>query len=173
MKSLNMIAIGVAVLGLTGCASFTVAPPTEENITAEPFTIKVPKNLNNNETQLKGVQLNSFTNKWGRSPVRDFFSVTFKSNNDNSELITEACKGELHDSGLQHKSCLYFDSKVSINENDSFYLIEIKPFKKREVQGKNAIFLPIDLPVVNVDKLYEWLSKQSIALKKEYISKFP
>jgi len=173
MKSTQIIITGVIVVGLAGCASRSVAPPSEIQINAEPFIIDVQKNVNNSDTLLKGVKLSSFTNTRGEAPIYYFYSVSFKQDIINSELITEACRGTLHSSGSKYKSCIYFYSKVKVSESNDHYEIEIKPTKKRLVQGHNAVFFPIDLPSANVDKLYEWISNQSVSINAEYTTEFP
>lgn len=172
MKSLNMMGTGVALLGLAGCASLAVAPPSEIRLNEQPFTITVPKSLNSSNSLLKGVNLGSFTNTGGKRPIRKFYSMSFKEDKNNSELVTEACKGDLHDNGLRYQSCIYFDSKVLVTDAGDSYKIEIKPYRKRLVQGKNAVFLPIALPVADVNKWNEWISKQTVSVNSEYSSKY-
>lgn len=177
MKFLNMIATGVALLGLAGCASLAVAPPSEVSLNEAPFTITVPKTLNRSDSLLKGVEL-GYLRKLGylrnnvESPVRTIYQVSFKEDKNNSELVTEACEGHLHYDGSIDQSCIYFDSKVLVTDAGDSYKIEIKPYRKRLVQGKDAMFLPIKLPVANVNKWREWISNQTVSVNSEYSSKY-
>ena len=165
MKIKAVAGLVVGTVLMSGCVTLQVAQPTEEKITVEPFMISVPKSLENGDSLLKGVRLGSFQNtKWKQS-IADFYSVQFKEVKASSELTTEICRGDLHRSGGRYQSCVYYDARVSVEEAQTGYRIAITPYRVRSVQGKNAIFLPIDLPKVSIKNWYAWVSSQTVFAK--------
>jgi hypothetical protein len=154
---------------ISACAVLQTAPPSESSITASPFVVKVPKTLENNSGMFKGVSLGDFENRSRASSVHTFYSVNFIVDEPKSELETRACRGDYHPStSTRYKSCVSYYSTVSVEELSDHYLIEISPYKRRAVQGKNALFLPIKLPMVDVPQLYKWMSNQYVE-KKGYL----
>ena len=178
MNCITSTIVVAIMLALVGCSSlnleshFTVAPPSEVSLDEEPFTITVPKNLSDGGSFLKGVRLRPFKDVERSGSVRNFSSVSFTTDEDNSELITAACEGDLHDNGSEYESCVYFDSKVLVEDTGNSYIIRIKPYRKRLVQGKSVILLPIELPRVNVANWRRWIAVQSVSISSEYTSEY-
>lgn len=171
MKKCNSVLLLIALFVLAGCAATSIAPPTESPLSGEAFVITVPKDLNNSiNSKLKGVRLGSFNNISGKSPIHKFFSVRFRENGD--ELTTEICRGDLHDNGSTYKSCVYYDAHISVLENDLSFKVSLTPFRTRTAQGRNAIFLPIGLPKVNLNKWYGWISNQTVVTSHKATSKY-
>lgn len=171
MRKCGAALIGFGLLGLAGCAATSVAPPAESPLSGDPFTIIVPKDLNGSTNGiLKGVRLGSFNNVWGQSPIRSFFSVSFVESA--TELTTEICRGDLHDHGSTFKSCVFYDSRITVSEEDNSFKITLTPYRVRVAQGRNPIFLPIGLPEVNLKKWYGWLSSQTVVTSHKATSQY-
>ena len=175
MKNRSILVSSAIVLTLSGCAGMEASPPTETHIDANEFVINAPLSLLKSQSNalLKGFKPNSFRDVRGQSPIWSFYSVNFKEENNNSMLLTEICSGDLHDRGNVYKSCVFYESRVTVEENDSSQKIKIKPIKKRTVQGKNAIFFPIDIPSTDINKWYEYVSNQTIYFDLKYNTKYP
>lgn len=177
MKLTKIFFLSIIILSFSGCALTTVAPPSESAISADAFEIIVPKNLIPiNSSFLKGVKLNSFKNLSkvkSNNEIKHFFSVDFKENIEESELKTEVCRGEIYSSGLIKKSCIFYDAKVTIQEQDSIYKIIINPYKMSVLQGRNILFLPIKLPEASLNDWYGWLLNQTVSYEYKKTSHFP
>jgi hypothetical protein len=166
----SFVALSVAGL-LSGCGAtsfISVAPPSETAISATPFTIVVPKDIEGSAANLKGVQLSPFQNRSGQL---EFFSVQYEQKQSN-ELTTSVCRGDAHNTGRKYQSCVHIDSQVSIQEHADSYEIIVNPIKSRSEQGRSAIMLPIALPDVDVNKWYAWTSNQTVAYKGKTTASF-
>ena len=176
-----LLLAGLSVWGMVACAKSKA--PSETSISnASPLTITVPKDLEGSDKTLKGIRFRSvdYTQQQGdilpgvhstANTILDFFSVGF-SEPAPGQLTTTMCRGEQYDDGHRDKSCVAYDARVVITEEADQSRIIITPIKMRAEQGRNGIFLPINLPKFDLSDWYRYVSDQLITAKYKVTSKY-
>ena len=177
----RLLAFLLACLAL-GNACATVSAPAESPLDGAPIVIRAPKDLQHADDRWKGVHLESidYTREQEdilpgvhstNNPIRDFFSVHFTDATP-GELTTTVCRGEQHPDGHRYRSCVFFDAHVVATEGPDDVRFVVTPWRRRTEQGRNAIFIPIDLPKATVADWYRYLSTQSVVSQHRITSKF-
>jgi len=158
----------LTIFSLSGCQTVqnltAIAPPTETSIDGKVVTINVPKGINSSDSDFKGIFFqnaeNSFYDQSGN--ILKYTSFNFQVVKPN-ELEQKVCKGEQMRNGQRYQSCIYLDSKFQIVDKHELYQIDIKPYRIRSVQGRDAIYLPIGLPKLSIDDWYSLFAKQRMS----------
>jgi hypothetical protein len=140
----------------------TASKPAEYPISGAPVTLLVPKDLENAGTPLKGVELQSTDMPLERhGEIEDFVSVSPELTP--GQLTVTSCRGERHTSGSTYKSCVFVDARVEAAEEADQWRIVITPIRRREEPVRNPLFIPIDLPAVDLSTWYAYMSHQSVS----------
>jgi hypothetical protein len=172
------------VLLLLACltnACATASLPAETALSAAPVTLRVPRDLEGGQEAWRGVHLEAIDRTQEQedllpglhstnNPIRDFFSVSFTR--VAGDLVTRICRGEQYSDGARKGSCVFYDAHVELLEEPDAFRFTITPWRKRTEQGRNAIFVPIDLPKVELGDWYRYVTHQSAATHHKITSKF-
>ena len=181
MKFSKYLIVALSVLSVSGCKTFAVEKPKENNIDAGVFTIIVPKDLNNPEGLLKGVKFPEFRAEQNyskgkfitSSSLNKFISGTYEENPTLSELKTSFCTVVRASSGRGYTSCEIYSTKVKIDDMESKYEIELKPYRLKKVQGRDPLFMPIEFPGIDIDKYFTWMTNEKASFNVELTSNYP
>jgi hypothetical protein len=173
----------VSCLGLfmtASCASAGI--PIEAPVTASSVTVTLPRDLEDSDGPLKGLNLLSIdrvTEQEGPFPgahytnntIKDFFSVQSTVSRP-GQLTTRVCQGEQYDDGKREKSCVTYEARLTFEEAANQVRITLTPFKMVTQQGRNAIGVSEKLPRVDIADWYLFVTAQSVASRYKLTSKY-
>jgi hypothetical protein len=162
----NLALALVPALLISGCNVLQTQPPQSLAVSGAPFTIELPKDLNYSQGDGWGLDFYSFKNKNFSGTIQHFFSVEFDAEQELNALSTNICRGEIMESGSTFQSCVKYTADINMQTFADSVKLTITPKEKTVAQGRNAIFIPISLPEIDLEDWYGYLSSQKITTSK-------